>query len=125
MSVILGLGRTKCHTLLQSISVTWLRQRTTDLRSGRYLVHYILKYHYLSRCEVNGAGVLTKILTVMCGRKRPDIPRTMGKTLLHNPIMPLSCVPRKNVIPLHTSRDYVVYGEQHYPSSAEQTWLSY
>lgn len=39
--------------------------------------------------------------------------------------MPLSCVPSKNVIPLHTMLDNILYVEQHYPSSAKQTWLTY
>lgn len=31
---------------------------------------------------------------------------------------------QKKAIPLYTMRNNKVYGEQHYPSSAKQTWLT-
>lgn len=60
-SIILGLGRTKCCTLIQSVGVARLCQQATHLRSsGSYLVHLLSTNHYLLWCEVNHAGVLVK-----------------------------------------------------------------
>lgn len=90
-SIILGLGRTKCCAQLQSVGVGRLRQQATDLRSsGSYLVCYSLNVIICCGVRLTVLECLEKISIVTYGRKRPDILRTMGKTLLHNPIIAIA-----------------------------------